>query len=61
MVRLMCGLTKEKLAQLLKEAERAHAEYEKKLGKRDENWPEWYAEYIIEKLKKEKINQKDLL
>ncbi|WP_156300709.1 hypothetical protein [Thermococcus sp. EP1] len=50
----MCNITKEKLIQLLKEAETAHAEYEKKLGKRDENWPEWYAEYIIEKLKKEK-------
>ncbi|NJE25416.1 hypothetical protein E3E22_02005 [Thermococcus sp. MV5] len=58
---LLCSITKERLIQLLKEAEKAHAEYEGKLGKRDENWPEWYAEYIIEKLKKGKISQKDLL
>ena len=43
-------LTKEKLAELLKEAEKAHGEYEKTLGKRDENWPGWYADYIIKKL-----------
>ncbi|WP_187146411.1 hypothetical protein [Thermococcus sibiricus] len=48
---LMSNLTKEKLAELLREAEKAHAEYEKRLGKRDENWPEWYAEYIIKRLK----------
>lgn len=51
MVVSLCNLTKEKLAKLLREAEMAHAEYEEKLGKRDENWPEWYAKYIIEKLK----------
>jgi len=51
LVELMSNLTKEKLAELLREAEKAHAEYEKRLGKRDENWPEWYAEYIIKRLK----------
>jgi len=49
-----CELTQERLASLLKEAEGAHAEYERKLGQRDEQWPQWYAAYILEKLEKEK-------
>ena len=40
----------ETLARLLREAEKAHAQYEKELGKRDENWAEWYAEYIVKHL-----------
>ncbi len=28
-------------------AEAAHGEYEAKLGKRDENWPDWYAAYMV--------------
>jgi hypothetical protein len=43
-------LTREELADLLREAERAHAEYERELGQRDEDWPSWYARYIVEKL-----------
>lgn len=43
-----------KLEQLLKEAKQAHAEYEKKTGKKDENWPRWYAQHIIKRLQKEK-------
>jgi catechol 2,3-dioxygenase-like lactoylglutathione lyase family enzyme len=35
------------LAGALRRAETAHGEHEKKLGQRDENWPEWYAEYMI--------------
>jgi 16S rRNA C967 or C1407 C5-methylase (RsmB/RsmF family) len=46
----MVDISKEKLAELLREAEKAHAEYEKSLGKRDESWPEWYAEYIVNRL-----------
>ena len=48
-------LSKEKLEGLLREAEVAHAKYEKETGGpaspggnqngRDENWPAWYAEY----------------
>lgn len=38
------------LERLLREAERAHGEYETTLGHRDENWPEWYAKYIVGKL-----------
>ncbi|HEX6799221.1 MAG TPA: hypothetical protein VF116_16045 [Ktedonobacterales bacterium] len=39
------------LARLLGEAERAHGEYEATLGHRDEDWPAWYAAYIVGKLK----------
>ncbi len=36
------------LAKALRRAEAAHGEHEKRTGgKRDENWPEWYAEYMI--------------
>ena len=44
-------IVKKVIAELLREAEVAHAEYEKELGKRDLNWPEWYAEFIVDKLK----------
>jgi hypothetical protein len=43
------------LSKLLREAEKAHGEYEKKLGNRDENWKQWYAAYIIKQLKREDI------
>jgi catechol 2,3-dioxygenase-like lactoylglutathione lyase family enzyme len=36
------------LAAALRRAEAAHGEHEKRTGGgRDENWPEWYAEYLI--------------
>lgn len=35
------------LTQELKDAKEAHAEYEKRMGTPDENWPEWYARYIL--------------
>src|SRR5262245_42966423 len=35
------------LASALRRAETAHGEYEKRLGQRDADWPDWYAEYII--------------
>ena len=43
-------ITKEQLAELLRQAERAHAEYEKGLGKRDDDWPAWYADFILRRL-----------
>jgi hypothetical protein len=43
-------LTRERLAGLLREAEQAHGEYERELGHRDEDWPGWYADYILRKL-----------
>ena len=47
-------LTREELAQLLREAEKAHAEYEATLGHRDEDWPTWYAEFIINRLQEKR-------
>jgi hypothetical protein len=44
-------LTQDELAELLKEAERAHADYERELGERDEDWPSWYAGYILERIR----------
>jgi catechol 2,3-dioxygenase-like lactoylglutathione lyase family enzyme len=35
------------LAIALRRAEAAHGEHEKRTGRRDENWPDWYAEYIV--------------
>jgi hypothetical protein len=43
-------LTREELAALLKETEQAHGRYEADLGERDENWPLWYAGYILDRL-----------
>ena len=43
-------LTQEDLAVLLQAAERAHGEYERDLGARDEDWPSWYAGYILGRL-----------
>jgi catechol 2,3-dioxygenase-like lactoylglutathione lyase family enzyme len=35
------------LASALRRAEAAHGEHEKRTGQRDDNWPDWYAEYMI--------------
>ena len=35
------------LASAMRRAETAHGEHEKRLGQRDENWPDWYAAYMI--------------
>jgi catechol 2,3-dioxygenase-like lactoylglutathione lyase family enzyme len=35
------------LAQALRRAETAHGEHEKRTGQRDENWPDWYAVYMV--------------
>ena len=43
-------LTAERLAELLREAERAHAAYEGEVGSRDDDWPSWYARYIVGQL-----------
>jgi hypothetical protein len=46
-------LTKEDLARLLREAEEAHGQYEKEElgGERDPDWPQWYAEFILNALR----------
>jgi hypothetical protein len=35
------------LAAALRRDEAAHGEHERRLGRRDEAWPEWYAEYML--------------
>ena len=35
------------LASALRRAEAAHGEHEKRIGKADPNWPDWYAEYMV--------------
>ena len=40
----------ERLTELLRDAERAHGAFEKELGHRDEDWPAWYARYILDRL-----------
>jgi catechol 2,3-dioxygenase-like lactoylglutathione lyase family enzyme len=35
------------LSAALRRAADAHGEHEKRIGKRDENWPDWYADYIV--------------
>ena len=45
-------LTTEELARLLREAANAHRDYEQQLGERHEEWPEWYAEFILDQLRR---------
>ena len=40
------GSAKE-LASALRRAEAAHGAYEARIGKRDADWPEWYADFIL--------------
>ena len=35
------------LASAFRRTEAAHGEHEKHTGKRDENWPDWYAAYMV--------------
>jgi catechol 2,3-dioxygenase-like lactoylglutathione lyase family enzyme len=35
------------LASAMRRAEAAHGEHEKRLGQRDANWSDWYAEYMV--------------
>ncbi len=45
-------MTVEALALALRQAEAAHAEYEKEVlrGNHDAYWPEWYARYIVKQI-----------
>jgi catechol 2,3-dioxygenase-like lactoylglutathione lyase family enzyme len=35
------------LANAMRRAEAAHGEHEKRIGKADSNWPDWYASYMV--------------
>src|SRR5262249_40192667 len=43
------------LAMALRRASAAHGEHEKRTGQRDENWPDWYAEYMVSEQSGEKL------
>lgn len=43
-------LTREELAELLRDARRAHHDYEQSTGEPDDDWPSWYAEYLLDRL-----------
>jgi catechol 2,3-dioxygenase-like lactoylglutathione lyase family enzyme len=45
------------LASALRRAETAHGEHEKRTGKRDENWPDWYAAYMVAEQAGEELPQ----
>jgi hypothetical protein len=40
----------ERLADMLRETERAHAIYEQHLGHPDQDWHTWYARHIYDRL-----------
>jgi catechol 2,3-dioxygenase-like lactoylglutathione lyase family enzyme len=39
--------SKEDLVSALRRAAVAHGEHEKRIGQHDENWPDWYADYMV--------------
>jgi catechol 2,3-dioxygenase-like lactoylglutathione lyase family enzyme len=43
------------LASALRRAEAAHGQHEKRTGQRDENWPDWYAAYMVAEQSGEKL------
>jgi catechol 2,3-dioxygenase-like lactoylglutathione lyase family enzyme len=45
------------LSQALRRAEAAHGEHEKRIGKADPNWPDWYAEFMVREQAGEKLPQ----
>lgn len=44
-------LSQEELAALLRDAQAAHKEYERETGETDEDWPGWYAGYLLDRLR----------
>jgi catechol 2,3-dioxygenase-like lactoylglutathione lyase family enzyme len=45
------------LASAFRRAEAAHGQHEKRTGKRDENWPDWYAAYMVAEQAGEELPQ----
>ena len=46
-------VSEDRLRTLLRVAESAHAAYETELGRRDDDWPAWYATFIVERLRED--------
>jgi hypothetical protein len=40
----------ERLTEILREAEHAHAVFERRLGHADADWAAWYARHIIDRI-----------
>ncbi|HZY98320.1 MAG TPA: hypothetical protein VFE36_01970 [Candidatus Baltobacteraceae bacterium] len=49
----------ERLADMLRETERAHGLYEQRTGHRDENWAAWYARHIIDRLTEDESSRSE--
>ena len=49
----------ERLADMLREAERAHAVYESRVGRADADWPAWYARHIIDRLTEDESSRSE--
>jgi len=45
------------LASAMRRASAAHGEHEKRIGKADPNWPDWYAEYMVREQAGENLPQ----
>ena len=45
------------LSQALRRAEAAHGQHEARTGQRDQNWPDWYAEYMRREQSGEELPQ----
>jgi catechol 2,3-dioxygenase-like lactoylglutathione lyase family enzyme len=43
------------LSQALRRAEAAHGQHEARTGERDQNWPDWYAEYLMREQRGEEL------
>jgi catechol 2,3-dioxygenase-like lactoylglutathione lyase family enzyme len=43
----ICFGSASELASAFRRTEAAHGEHEKRTGERDENWPDWYAAYMV--------------
>ena len=46
-------VSEDRLRTLLRVAESAHAAYEAERGQPDEDWPTWYAQFIVTRLREE--------
>jgi hypothetical protein len=40
------------LAEALRRAAAAHGQHEKEIGKADPNWPDWYAQFMVDEQEK---------
>ena len=45
------------VAAALRRAEAAHGQHEKRIGKADPDWPDWYAEYMVREQAGEELPQ----